>query len=159
MAYLFYIYTGGCFVCLFFLFPLLQSRSSEVVNLFFGRCMQNYLIFFFNHQFTEIDISKIETIPKDIFKHILKRGRVFSFKGMWICILIFFQRVKRVRKWCIQFTAEWVTDSKISNIQLLLLQLMHISVSADKREAQITRRSIRQQRNAENETIAKKLIK
>lgn len=41
---------------------------------------------------------------------------------------------------------------KISNIKLLLLQLMHVSVSE---EVQITKQLIRQQRNTENKSTAK----
>lgn len=67
-----------------------------------------------------------------------------------------FQKGKEAEKIIYSVHSRMSHRCKISNIPLSLLQLMHISVSAEEKEqAQITRRLIREQRNTENETIAK----
>lgn len=67
-----------------------------------------------------------------------------------------FLKCKEAKKIIYSFHSRMSHKCKISNIPLSLLQLMHISISAEEKEqAQITGRLSREQRNTENETIAK----
>lgn len=68
-----------------------------------------------------------------------------------------FEKGKEPKKIIYSVHSRMSPRCKISNIQLLLLQLVHASVSEEekKEQVQITKQLIRKQRNIENETTAK----
>lgn len=99
-------------------------------------------------------ILKCKKLATDFFliKHSLTRCGVYSFNILYMHIFInAFVKGKEPKK-----IIHSVHRCKISNIQLLSLQLMHVSVSEEKQEqVQITKQLINQQRNIENEITAK----